>query len=258
MALIFESKWFLTLAALFLLALPMVSRAQDSAVPGQTASADQVGQAAPPNQPEAVPPEKPISHDDRIFGIMPNFLTVEGEDKVPPLGVKGKFKITAQGAFDPYEFTIVGIIAGLHQAADVDPSLGQGMIGYGKRYGIGLADQVSGNFLVGAILPSLLRQDPRYYQMGKGSFARRFFYALSRVIVARTDSGARQVNYSEILGNGAAAGLSNVYSPQADRGISNTLLTWGEQLSIDGFGNELKEFWPDIKRRFEKKKHPQA
>ena len=109
-------------------------------------------------------PSKPLPpNNDRIFGVMPNFITVEGGAHPPPLTAKGKFKLTADGAFDPYEFVITGIVAGLGQADRSDESLGQGLKGYAKRYGIDFANQVIGNFMTGAVFPSLLTQDPRYY-----------------------------------------------------------------------------------------------
>jgi len=253
--------WCVIGVALLLFALPLAARQQSSGTPEQSPSTGQNDGSDQPEKPENSSPAGPAAppvKDDRIFGLMPNFLTVQGQGRVPPLTAKGKFKLTAQGAFDPYEFVIVGILAGIHQAYDVDNTLGQGAVGYGKRYGIGLADQVSGNFMTGAVFPSLLRQDPRYFQMGRGGFGHRFLYAASRVAIGRSDKGNRQFNYSEFLGNGAAAGLSNLYSPQEDRGWANTGLTMSEQVAIDAFGNELKEFWPDIKRHFKKKKPPQT
>src|SRR5580700_5009328 len=87
----------------------------------------------------------------RIFGIMPNNLTVEGAKKIAPISAGEKFKLVAQSAFDPYEFAIVGVLAGIGQATDDDPSWGQGMKGYGVRYASDFGDQVIGNFMVGAV-----------------------------------------------------------------------------------------------------------
>ncbi|MGD0955322.1 MAG: hypothetical protein ABR953_00650 [Candidatus Acidiferrales bacterium] len=193
--------------------------------------------------------------NDRMFYVMPNYLTVENEAQVKPLTWKGKFAITAKGAFDPYEFVVVGIVAGIRQADDAYPGFGQGAAGYAKRYGTAMADQVDGNIMVGAVFPTILKTDPRYFQMGTGRFFRRFGYALSRIFVARKDSGGQVFNVSEVAGNGVAIGISNLYYPAADRSVSSSLNSWGLQMGLDALGNELKEFWPDIHRRFAKRRH---
>jgi hypothetical protein len=197
----------------------------------------------------------PQKKNDRMFYVMPNYLTVENEVQVKPLAWKEKFAITAEGAFDPYEFAVVGIVAGIRQAENAYPGFGQGTVGYAKRYGTAMADQVDGNMMVGAVFPTILKTDPRYFQMGKGTFVHRFGYALSRIFVARKDSGGQVFNVSEVAGNGVAIGISNFYYPAADRSVSSNLNNWGVQMAIDAFGNELKEFWPDIHRRLAKKRH---
>lgn len=197
--------------------------------------------------------------NDRMFYVMPNYLTVENQDKVPPLTWKQKFSTTAKGAFDPYEFAIVGVLAGIRQARDAYPAFGEGAAGYGKRYGAAFADQVDGNIMVGAVFPSVLRTDPRYYQRSHGSFLRRFAYAVSRIAVTRTDSGRNVFNISEFAGNAVAAGISNLYYPDQNTSLASTTTNWATQLSIDAFGNELKEFWPDIHRKLHRrKKQPSA
>jgi hypothetical protein len=222
----------------------------------------------PPAQPE-VPSSEAIRRSDskqpaeqgdegkkgtRVFGVMPNNLTVEGATKVTSISPGEKFKLVAESAFDPYELGIVGVLAGIGQATNDTPSWGQGMKGYGIRYGTDFGDQVIGNFMVGAVLPSVLRQDPRYFQSGKGSFWHRTGYALSRIIVTRGDSGGKQVNVSEIAGNGIAAAISNSYHPASDRTLQETGQTWATQIGVDAVGYELKEFWPDIRRKIFRKK----
>jgi len=191
--------------------------------------------------------------DDRIFKVMPNFETVEGSPTAAPLTVGEKFALTAKGAFDPFEFALAGTLAGLSQAENGDPTYRQGAAGYGKRYAAAFADLAMGNFMSGAILPALLREDPRYFQLGKGTFEHRFAYALSRIFVAPTDAGHIEFNYSEFLGNAAAAGISNVYSSPEERTVGNTVGSFGGQLAVDMMGNELKEFWPDIRRKMFRK-----
>lgn len=200
--------------------------------------------AQAPDRPAAQQAPHPPK-DDRIFGVMPNYLTVNGE-QVAPLTWKSKYKMTAEGAFDPYEFGIVGVVSGIHQAENTDKPFGQGAEGYAKRYGSGFADQAIGNMMTGAVFPSLLRTDPRYYRAGKGTFGHRLGYAAGRIFVTLSDTGHRVFNASEFMGNAAAAGISNLYYPSMDRTVSNNMNTFATQLSIDCLGNFLKEFWPDI------------
>jgi len=184
--------------------------------------------------------------DDRMFYVMPNYLTVDSQSQVKPISWKEKFAISAKGSFDPYEFTVVGIVAGVRQAENSSPGFGQGASGYGKRYGAAFADQVDANIMVGGLFPTILKIDPRYFQLGRGSFVRRFGYAISRIFVDRTDSGAQEFNVPEFAGNATAIAISNVYYPASDRTWSSSLSDWGTQMGIDALGNELKEFWPDI------------
>jgi hypothetical protein len=246
---------------LFPLSAAAVAQNQSSS-PAQSAPQSGAQPAAPPsssqNQNGPGQTQQPQKKDDRMFYVMPNYLTVQNEAEVKPLNWKGKFAITADGAFDPYEFTIVGILAGIRQAENAYPGFGQGCVGYAKRYGAAMADQVDGNMMVGAVFPSILRTDPRYFQLGKGPVFRRFAYAISRIFVTRKDSGGNTVNFSEPVGNGFAIGISNFYYPAADRSFSSNLSGWGVQMGIDAFGNELKEFWPDIHRRITQRHHHDA
>jgi hypothetical protein len=210
-------------------------------------------QAPPPDAPQAKKPDdgKNGTSKDRIFWALPNFLTLEDADKVPPLTTKQKFKVVAQGVFDPSEFLLIGVIAGIGQASDSNPTYGQGFQGYAKRYGTAYGDTVIENFMVGAIFPSILHQDPRYFQSGHGGFWRRTGHAVSRVFVTRTDAGGKQFNYSEVGGALAAAAISNyTYHPQSDRGFGNVSETWGTQIGFDVGTYMLKEFWPDIRKHY--------
>ena len=228
----------------------------------------------PPTSAPAQTPSKPIEKsngdqnsksqeqeaspkNDRIFWTLPNYLTVENASHVPPLTVGGKFKLTAKDSFDPVEIPYIGLLAGISQAQNSEPSYGQGFAGYGRRYGTAFADNTIGNFMTEAVLPSMLRQDPRYFQLGTGGFLRRASYAFSRLIVTRTDSGQSQFNSSEIAGNAICAGIASSYHPAQDRNFSNTMTIWGTQIMWDGIANETKEFWPDIHHRFRRNKKEQ-
>jgi hypothetical protein len=199
-----------------------------------------------PKKDEAKKDEPAKKKDDRMFYVMPNYLTVDSEAEAKPVSWKEKFSMAAKGSFDPYEFTLVGVVAGIHQAADNDPGFGQGFKGYAKRYGAAFADQVDGNIMVGGVFPTILKVDPRYFRLGKGSFGHRLGYALDRILIARKDSGGHVFNISEFAGNAVAIGISNAYYPAADRNFSGNFSDWTTQMGLDAFGNTLKEFWPDI------------
>jgi hypothetical protein len=217
----------------------------------QSNSQDQNG---PIQQDTPVQQDAKKNKDDRMFYVMPNYLTVDGQSQVKPISWKEKFAITAKGTFDPYEFAIVGVVSGISQAENSYPAFGQGVQGYAKRYGAAFADQVDGNIMVGGVYPSILKTDPRYFRLGTGRVGRRFGYAISRVLVARKDSGGSMFNVPEFAGNATAIAISNVYYPAADRSFSASFTNWGVQMGIDAFGNELKEFWPDIHNHLRKRK----
>jgi hypothetical protein len=189
---------------------------------------------------------------DRLFFTLPNFLTLENAKagKVPPLTAGQKFKVVARSSFDPVEFFWYGALAGISQWENSESGFGQGAEGYGKRYGAYFADGTIENFMTSAVLPSMLHQDPRYFQMGKGGFWRRTGYAVSRIFVTRTDKGTEQFNYSEIVGSGAASFISTYsYHPRGDRNVPNTLSVWGTQVGYDTLTYVVKEFWPDVRRK---------
>jgi hypothetical protein len=197
--------------------------------------------------------------NDRILWTLPNFLTVENADTIPPLTVGQKFKVVARGVFDPFEFVLVGFVAGINQASNSNPTYGQGMQGYAKRYGTAYADNAIENFMASAVFPSVLHQDPRYYQMGQGGFWRRSEHAVSRVLITRSDSGQKQLNYSELGGGLAAAAISTyTYHPESERGIGNVLSVWGSQMGWDAVTYMIKEFWPDLRKHSRNRKNQQS
>jgi len=150
----------------------------------------------------------------------------------------------------------VGVLAAKSQAEDDDEAWGQGVKGYAKRYAAGFADQAIGNFMTGAVYPSLLHQDPRYYRLGHGGFWHRGFYAATRVIVTRGDSGAKQFDYSEFLGDASAAGIATLYHTKANRNLDGAAETFATQIAVDALGNVLKEFWPDVRKKLHWKQPP--
>jgi hypothetical protein len=236
-----------------LLAFPLPAQQQNPA-PADTSSQSQskTGEKSGDNKDPAIQEQKSPTND-RLFFVLPNYLTVENGKQIPPLTTGQKFKLVALGTFDPVEFPYVGALALIDQAENTDPSFGQGFAGYAKRYGAAFADTTIENFMVGAVFPSLLHQDPRYYQLGKGGFFHRAGRAALRVFIARADSGNKQFNYSELAGSALAAALSNTYHPPHDRTALNSANIWLTQIWGDAVSFELKEFWPDIRRRLHKK-----
>lgn len=206
---------------------------------------------------------------DRLFFALPNFLTLENSSHAPPLTSGEKFKVVARGTFDPIQIVWYGALSSLCQAENCEPGFGQGWAAYGKRYGAYAADGTIENFFVGAILPSVLHQDPRYFQSGKGSFFHRTEYAVSRIFITRADFGGHQFNYSEIVGAALASSISTYsyhphpgYHPEpgvsvpyiaSDRTLKNTASVWGSQVGYDTITLVVKEFWPDVRRRIKKK-----
>ena len=192
--------------------------------------------------------------NDRLFYTLPNFLTLENAGQLPPLTTKQKFGVVARGAFDYVEIPWYGLLAGISQAENSEPGYGQGAQGYGKRYGAAAADGTIENFMTGAILPSLLKEDPRFYQSSSGGFLHRTGYAVSRIFVTRTDRGTEEFNFSEIFGSAISAGISTYsYHPHADKSLANTASVWGTQVGYDTITIVVKEFWPDIRRMISRK-----
>ena len=190
---------------------------------------------------------------DRIFWTMPNFLTMESADNIPPLTAGQKFKVVGRSLIDPSEFVLIGVVAGQGQASDSSPTYGQGAQGYAKRYGTAYADNAIENFMASAVVPSLLHQDPHYYQLGHGSFVRRAGHALARVVITRTDSGKKQFNYSEVFGAGIAATISTYsYHPESERSFGNVAGVWSTQIGWDVASYMIKEFWPDLRKKHHK------
>ena len=193
---------------------------------------------------------------DRLFFTLPNFLTLENANQVPPLTTRQKFKVVARSTFDYVQYPWWGFLAGISQAENSEPGYGQGASGYAKRYGAAAADGTIENFMTSAVFPSILKQDPRFFQSGKGGFWHRTWYAVSRVVITRTDSGHEQVNYSEIFGSAISAGISTYsYHPHSDRTLSNTASVWGTQVGYDTLTYWVKEFWPDVRRKLRKNKN---
>lgn len=247
--------WIMILA-ISSLALPALAQQQQpsSADPISSAPAKSVDKSKYDSESDKQVQDQNIPENDRLFWTLPNYLTVENAKHVPPITVGQKFVLVTKDTFDPVVYPYIGFVAAISQAANSEPGYGQGASGYAKRYGSAFADNAVGNYMTGAIFPSLLQQDPRYYQLGEGGFFHRVGYTLTRTFVTRTDSGRAQFNYSEIAGNAVAAGISNAYHPVQDRTAVGSIDVWWTQIGWDTAANLAKEFWPDIHRKFQRKK----
>jgi hypothetical protein len=240
------------ITAVLFVALPVLAQQQPA---GATSSKDQskAGNKSKAD-PKAVESPQGGTSSDRLFYALPNFLTIENAGQLPPLTSWQKLKVVARSSFDYVEYPWYGALAGIGQGENSEPGYRQGAAGYGKRYGASFADGTIENFMTGAIFPSLLREDPRFYQAAKGTFLHRTGYAISRIFVTRTDSGHKQFNYSEIVGSALAAGISTyTYHPRGDRNLPNTASVWSSMVGYDTLTYVVKEFWPDLRRKLSHK-----
>ncbi|MHB8303012.1 MAG: carboxypeptidase-like regulatory domain-containing protein [Acidobacteriaceae bacterium] len=152
----------------------------------------------------------------RILGVFPNFYTTY-DWHAEPLSTGQKFQLAWKSSIDPINFAITGVIAGVEQWQNYFSGYGPGVEGYSKRFGASYADGFIGNMIGGAILPSILHQDPRYFYKGTGSVPARALYAIATVVICKGDNGRWQPNYSNVLGTLAAAGISNLYYPSTNQ-----------------------------------------
>jgi len=155
-----------------------------------------------------------------------------------------------QDSFDYSAFIYVGLLAGTSQAQKSYPEFHHGAAGYGRYYWHNFADNLGGNLMTEAVVPTLTREDPRYYTLGRGGFLRRTGYSISRLLITRTDANGLSPNISEIVGNGAAAGIANLYYPSQERTWTKTGQRWLTQVGLDGASNLIKEYWPYLNSKF--------
>jgi hypothetical protein len=240
------SRAVLGLAAAALLLVPtgfgQETAAPPAAPPQNVVPAPEAGKETAIGQPGVV-------QDKRIFGVLPNYRTADGSVPYTPITAKQKFTIATKDSLSPPSYVLGGLFAGLSQLNNSNPSFGQGLVGYAKRYGTNTADQVIGNYLTEAVMPTILREDPRYFRKGEGPMKKRIVYAVTRVLVTKTDAGNTRFNFSEFLGNGTVASIGNLYYPD-DKGFSPTMQRMFTQIATDAISNVLKEIWPDVKKRY--------
>ncbi|HWT66664.1 MAG TPA: hypothetical protein VN151_11170 [Terracidiphilus sp.] len=228
--------------------LPDANEAQTSSPQSDSASP---ANAAPKSQHEQAEEQIRQQEHQRVLGIVPAFNTSYRADAAP-LASAQKMRLAFRSSIDPVTFAGALFIAGYHEAHDdYGPGFGWGAEGYGKRAGAAYLDSFSGNMIGNGILPSLLRQDPRYFRLGHGSFTHRVLYAAASAYICKGDRTRRwQPNVSNVAGNIAAGALSNLYYPSQDSGWGQTLVD-GMIVTTEGsIGSIFQEFWPDISRKF--------
>ena len=242
---------------LCVLLLPLGLLAQEAVAPGVQQPAEQpsVARLQPGTIAPAAADGSGIETGKRIFGVLPNYKTV---DKMTvayqPISTRTKFMIATKDSFDWPEFFVAGAMSGLNQMSEQDEEWGQGVKGYAKRYTASIADQTISNYLTEAILPSVLHDDPRYFRLGQGSAAHRIVHALSWVIISKTDANHSTLNVSELLGSGASAAIGTLYYPVEERNASAVRDRFVTQVSFDAASSVLKEYWPDIRNLLFKKR----
>jgi len=194
--------------------------------------------------------ENAVTEDHRMFKVLPNYKTVNDPSQpVTPIDAKQKFALVLH-YFDPFTYGFTGIQAGIQQWSNAQKGYGQGIEGYYKRYGADFTDAFTNELFTVGVFPTLLHEDPRYFRKGSGGGLHRTLYAISRVFVARTDAGHQRYNYSELFGNLASGSISELYYPAGDRRAEDIFTRTGFQMGYDAMFNVLKEFYPDLKRKF--------
>ena len=216
----------------------------------------------PPNSPgaqksEAEKATEKQEQSQRMLGVVPQF-SVTSRLNASPLTSGEKFHLFAKGVFDPVEFVLVGAQAGISQAEDEFPEYRQGAGGFGKRYGATLADEVSSGFFSNYFWSVALKEDPRYFRLGRGSIKRRILYSLEQEIICRTDRGNRAFSFENVLGALSAGGLSNAYYPASDRGFGLTMSRAAIALGYGSLGGLTDEFYTDIAQRLFHKRRKES
>jgi hypothetical protein len=193
----------------------------------------------------------------RVMGVMATFNTTSNRDALP-LTPRQKFQLFFKSETDPWPFGLAAVVSGIGMAEDSYHEWGQGVQGYAKRFGAAYSDAFIGNFFGNAVLPTLLHEDPRFYQKGSGKFINRALWAAASTVWCRRDNRTWGPNYSNIIGNFIGAAISDTYYPPSQRTVPNTLEN-GLTVSAEGIvGAEVIEFWPDIVRHHQRKKAEKA
>ena len=199
-------------------------------------------------------PAPPVE-SKRLFGIVPNYRTSPSLRDYEPLTPREKFKVASEDAFDRGTVILAAMFAGESQLTNANRSFGQGGAGFGKYFGSAWGDLMIGDYMTESVFPTVLHQDPRYFRKSTGSGWSRLRYAAGQIFWTHRDSGGTQFNYSEIMGNSVAVAISNAYYVN-NRTAPDAAGKLGLQLGVDMASNILKEFWPDLERKFKRTPQP--
>ncbi len=224
-----------------------------SVAPAQLTSSGDPDQAAIAPKNENTNPAQ--SESKRILGIIPNYRTSPSLQNYVPLTSGEKFKIASEDAFDRGTAGLAVLFGGQSQLTNSNRSFGQGGAGFGRYLGAAYGDLVIGDYMTEAIFPILLHQDPRYFRRGTGGGWSRLGYAMGQIFWTHRDSGGTQFNYSEVIGNSTAVAISQAYYVD-NRNAADAVSKLSMQLGVDTASNILKEFWPDLERKFRRRHGP--
>jgi hypothetical protein len=205
-----------------------------------------------PTGQEPVGSKPPEPKDKRIFFIIPNYRTFPSLTNYQPLSTKEKYKIATQDAFDPGTIVLGAAFAGQGQLSNSNREFGQGVKGYAQYWATSYTDFVIGDYMTEAVFPSLFHQDPRYFRRGTGSVLSRLGFSMGQIFWTHNDSGTSAFNISEVAGNASAVAISQAYY-QGGRDAGSAVQKLSTQLGVDMASNVLKEFWPDVSRKFSRK-----
>lgn len=221
-----------------------------SAAPAPQSQNQQPADNATKKQPPQAQSDDRAQQTKRILDILPNFRSVSTDEILPAQSAKEKFLTATDDSFDYSSVFIPVALAGYGYLRKATPEFGTGPGAYGQYLWHSAVDQTTENYFVEFVVPAIAHQDNRYYTLGRGGFLKRTGYALSRAVITRSDSAHEEFNVSEVLGAGASAALSTAYYPASQRTIGNVASSWGVDVGIDGASFVIKEFWPDINRKW--------
>ena len=204
---------------------------------------------APTGETQSPPP----GESKRILGIIPNYRTSPSSLNYQPATGREKFKLASEDAFDRGTFALAAMFGGLGQLTNANRSFGEGAAGFSRYWSAAYGDLLIGDYMTEGVFPTLLHQDPRYFRRGVGSKSSRLAYAMGQIFSTHRDSGGTQFNYSEVVGNSVAVAISNAYYVD-NRTATDAVSKLGTQLAVDMAANVLKEFWPDMERKFKRKR----
>jgi len=221
-------------------------------------------QTLAPTDSAEVPQALPLSvavvsplNENRIFGVIPDYQTVtDSTGSVKPLTPGQKWTLALKETVDPFNVLNAAMGAAFSQRGNQTPKYGEGDAAYGRRFGAALADFGTQNFFSAGVLAILLHQDPRYYRKGPGTgVAKRAIYSVSRLAIARQDSGVSAFNASGIGGMMLGIAASNLYYPAVS--VRGSVMACRVSTSLTGgiIGNLMSEFWPDLQKRFFHRRH---